>query len=349
LWGYRPANRYSEYMSRVLVAMLAAGAAFAAAPPITVQELVARVQKGLAHESDSRVARDIHKIRLSERLDERVIEELESAGAGPKTVEELGQLRDESVALGAAPPPPEFPSPPRPSFADQTAVLNAAARYAFQYTDSLPDFLCDQTVRRYERLNGQNGWDLKDTLTVKLSYFDHEENYKLAEINGRATNRSYDTVGGALSKGEFASLQLSIFDPEVGAHFRWDHWTTLRKRVTHVYSYIIEQGKSHYHLSSGFGFGPLESTLVGETGFVYIDRESGRVTRIIDDAVIPEDFPVRQADRVLDYDFTAIAGKPFLLPLHADIRMATAQIHTRNVVQFTGYRKFTGESTITFK
>jgi hypothetical protein len=339
-------------MRRVVVTALAAMAVYAAGAQQSVHDLIAAVQKGLrGGESDGRIAREIRKFQMRERLDERTIEELESAGAGPKTLEEMERLRYESAGLAKAPQAVEFPAPPTPSAAEQTAVLHAAARYALNYTDSLPDFLCEQTVRRYEQLLRQNGWDLKDTLTVKLSYLDREENYTLIAINGRKTLNTYDSIGGALSKGEFASLLLSLFDPSVGTHFWWDHWTTLRKRVTHVYRYRIEQEKSHYHLTAGVdnGFGQLETVIVGENGFVYIDRDSGRVVRIIDDAVIPWDFPVRQASRILDYDFTDIGGKPFLLPLRADVRMATDRIRTRNAVEFTGYRKFTGESTITYK
>ena len=347
---HRPrGGRYSECMVRWVVAMLAAGTVYAAAPRVSVHDLVAAVENGLrGGQSDSRVARDIRKLQMSEQLDQHIIEELVSVGAGPKTVEELLRPRDESVGF-PLPAAAEFPEPPPPSPADSHKVLIAAAHYAFSYTDSLPDFLCEQTIRRYERLNGEHGWNLKDVLTVKLSYFDEQENYKLTAINGRATVRSYDSVGGALSKGEFGSLLLSIFDPDVGTSFRWDHWTTLRKRKTHVYSFVIERNRSHYHLSSGYGFGEIATTLVGERGFVYIDRDSGRVTRVMDDAVIPEGFPVRQAFRILDYDFTDIGGKPFLVPLHADIRMATDSIHTRNDVESRDYRKFTGESSITFK
>jgi hypothetical protein len=37
-----------------------------------------------------------------------------------------------------------------------------------------------------------------------------------------------------------------------------------------------------------------------------------------------------------------------VLPEHAETRLSTVDIHTRNMVEFTGYRKFEGESTISF-
>lgn len=335
-------------MRRAVLALALAG--LAAAGQSSVRELIGVVEKGIqAGESDGRIAREVKKFKLNEALDEHVVEELESRGAGAKTVEQMEWLREASGGLPTADIAGLFPEPEQPSAAEQHSVLQAAARYALTFSDSLPDFFCEQTVRRFERLPGKSAWDLRDTLTVKLSYFDREESYKLTAINGRTTYRTYESMRGALSKGEFASMLLMVFDPDVRTQFWWDHWTTLRKRVAHVYAFRVAQGKSNYHLTSMADGGDLVSTVVGELGFVYIDRDSGRVLRVIDNAVIPPGFPVVQAARILDYDFTDIAGKTYLLPLHADIRMSTERIHTRNVVEFSGYRKFTGESTITFK
>jgi hypothetical protein len=51
----------------------------------------------------------------------------------------------------------------------------------------------------------------------------------------------------------------------------------------------------------------------------------------------------------LDYDFIRVGGRQFLLPLDADVRLASRQISTRNEVRFRGYRKFSGESSISFE
>ena len=59
-------------------------------------------------------------------------------------------------------------------------------------------------------------------------------------------------------------------------------------------------------------------------------------------------FPVNAQSSILDYDYANISGQPFLLPLRADERMKTARLQFKNVVEFHDYRKFTGESTISF-
>ncbi len=153
---------------------------------------------------------------------------------------------------------------------------------------------------------------------------------------------------GAWSQGEFGSMMLEVFDPTSHAQFRWDHWTHLRQRAAQVYSYRIREGSSHYKLAYGTG-GPRSEVIVGLEGFVYLDGETKDIVRLTNSAVdIPPDFPVRQAITVLDYAPQDVGGKRYVLPLHAEVRMGTGYIHTKNEVTFSGFRKFQGESTISF-
>ena len=75
---------------------------------------------------------------------------------------------------------------------EQASLLEQAREAALQYSASLPDFLCTEVVRRTHAQGLPRSRDLetltvKDTLTVKLSYFGHREDYKLIEIDGKRT------------------------------------------------------------------------------------------------------------------------------------------------------------------
>ena len=155
-------------------------------------------------------------------------------------------------------------------------------------------------------------------------------------------------MGGAITEGEFGSDLVAIFSPESKTVIRWDHWTRLRKHTAHVFFYRIALRNSHARMEFGYKGGPPASTIVGEHGYFYVDRDTRQILRINRTTDLPADFPVRKATTLLDYDFQTVGGKPFLLPLHAEIRMATDYILTRNQIDFTDYRKFEGESKITF-
>jgi hypothetical protein len=319
----------------------------------SLDDLVQTVRQALkANQTDIQLAKALHKLNLREKLDARTAEELESEVPGPKSIAELEDLRDVTRDL---PPPvvlPWFASPFAPSTQELREILRMAARKAFAYTANLPDFICAETVRRYESMGGRGGWVAKDTLTLQLTYFDQGENYKLIAMNGHKTELTYEETGGALSKGEFGSMLYSVFEPKSKTEFTWSNWTTLRKRPAYVISFRIAAVNSGYRLTVGRYGGGFVTTIPGEHGLLYIDRETKDAMRLdCETDTIPADFPLASATRTLDYGPADVGGSSFLLPLHADVRMTPRDRHpqTRNVVDFTGYRKFVGETSISFE
>jgi hypothetical protein len=336
----------------ILAALALAGLSLAQPQGSSVAALIAVVRKGIQHrEKDSKLARDVHKVKLGQRLDDRVIEELESDGAGPETVAELAELRDLTAGLPAPTALPDFPSPPLPLRQEQDEILHSAGTRALSYTIGLPDFICTEVIHRFEDLGGSGKWKLKDILQLKLTYFEHQEKYQLLMVNRHPAPAgfNYESLGGAMSEGEFGSTLISLFQPRSKTEIRWDHWTRLRGHVAHVFFFRIRPENSQYRMDFGTTRTPRVSTTPGQHGFLYVDRESGQVLRINRAADLPHDFPVHAATTQLDYDFSTVAGKPFLLPLRADVRTTTDLVLIRNQIDFTEYRKFSGESTITFE
>src|ERR1700689_2271301 len=90
----------------LLLAMSASAAL--AQRQMTVPQLVSFIRSSIQlRQDDHQVADVVRKIKLSNRLDGKTIEELQGMGAGPKTVAALKQLETASASL--APPPPPAP------------------------------------------------------------------------------------------------------------------------------------------------------------------------------------------------------------------------------------------------
>jgi hypothetical protein len=316
----------------------------------SVEEIVALVRTAIHNkESDDKLARALRKLTPAERLDDRTIEELESSGAGPKAIAELVDLREASAQLPRPMYPPLFPSPPAPSPNEWNSVLQDAAVNAISYVRRLPDFICTQTVSRYERFRNAEKWRMRDTLTVKLTYFEYHEKYDLVAVNNRPAHEAYRSTGGTVTEGEFGSTLLAVFNPTSKAAFRWSHWTRLRGHTAHVFAYSIDAAHSTYRLEFGQDGGPLATTVPGAHGFVYVDRETGEILRLIRIADIDPDFAVKTAVLYVDYDYAEVAGRRHLVPWRSDTFSSTELVDTRNYVSFHDYRKFEGESTITFE
>jgi hypothetical protein len=299
---------------------------------------------------DRQVAEYLKKVRLTERLTDRDLMELAADGVGPKTMEALNALKEASRGLSAprlestvVPPPPR--PMPEPPLSEQKRVIEEAREIALNYTKRLPDFICLQVTRRYADPSGLEVFSLLDTVAARLSYFEQEEDYKVVSINGTYTDISYDKLGGATSTGEFGSMLKEIFDPATQADFRWERWAKLRGRIAHVFRYRVLQQRSKWRIS----WQRQLEIVPGYHGLIYIDREAPMVLRVTLEADgIPVSFPIQQAGTVLDYDFTDISGKEFLLPLRAEVRMREGKLLVKNQVEFRNYRKFGAEATITF-
>jgi hypothetical protein len=332
----------------------------AAAQIMSVAQLVSFLKSSVQQKmTDSEVSKYLKTVKLTDKLTDRTIEELLAAGIGPKTREALNGLRDRSATLStaAAPtvPKDEGPKlPPVPSAAEQADIIREVREYALNYTKGLPNFLCTQVTRRkaagepgsrYARGQSEPSFQTQDTLTIRLSYFEQKEDYKLILVNNSPTTQGYQNVGGATSSGEFGSMLLQIFEPRTQASFNWDHWATLRGKLVMAFHYNVEQSHSQWAVE----YERREHIFPAYSGLIYVDKDLHvvmRVTLNADD--IPATFPIRLARTMLDYDYQDISGHEFLLPLKAQVDMSADGILTRNETEFRLYRRYSAESEIKY-
>jgi hypothetical protein len=348
---------------RLLAAVFAISLAATAQTPMTLAELYSFVQSSQqfikeGKMTDRELAGFLSKSKLSERLDDRSVELLQGLGIGPKTLEALQRLRDQSKTLtagGPMEPPGPPPQAPPPSSVEQAAIIDHAREYALSYSRQLPDFICTQVTRRFGalapgtrgggRADSEPSFQLLDTLTSRVSYFEEKEDKKLVLINNSLTAQDYKTLGGSTSTGEFGSLLRQVFEYGSQARFEWDHWGTLRSHYAMVFAYHVDQAHSQWHIE----FDRRMDIVPAYHGLVYVDnktREILRVTLVAEG--IPADFPVKSAETTLDYNYQDISGHTFLLPYTARTLMAAEGYLTRNDEEFRIYRKYQVESELKF-
>jgi len=300
---------------------------------------------------DIKVAEYLRHVKLTNKLEDRAIEDLQSLGAGPKTVAVLRELGEASASLPAAAPPPPKPvyvPPPPPSSIEQENIIDQARDYALNYTKQLPNFICVQVTRRdYDPTGTGNNWYHSDTITSRLSY-NGVENYEVILHNNQpVTNGNMRQFGGTTSEGEFGSMMKEIFEPETHTQFSWDHWGKLRARKTYVFAYDVQQEFSKYHVEAD---DDKLSVVPAYRGLVYIDEDTKMVVKIVMTPYdMPSTFPIREISSSLDYDLETIGDQQFMLPLKSVLTSKRTRQMTRNDIEFRLYRKFGTESSIKFE
>jgi hypothetical protein len=301
---------------------------------------------------DREVADYLHKIKISEKLEDADIEAVLGV-AGPKTVEALKALRDASeklmapVAAAPAAATPAYKQPPPPPEAKQHEIIEAAREYALNYTKSLPDFVCAQITERYHDPTGKEAWRKGDVIKSKLSYNGKQEKYDIMLINDQSVmGKTMESLGGTTSTGEFATMLRSIFEPMSQAGFHWNRLATWRGHVSYVFDYAVDRE----HSSWGITDKESNRTITpGYKGTIFIDRTTGQILRFTSEAVdIPTDFPIQVAKEALTYEYADLSGNKFLLPSDSEVRLDRGREMSKNVVTFTSYRKFSADAVISF-
>jgi hypothetical protein len=338
----------------VRAAVLGCACALASlAQQLTVDKLVEFITSSVSQKmADKDVAGFLATVKLAQKLDPRTIEDLQGRGAGPKTVAALSRLAEASAAL--PPPPPKIAAPkpkpiPPPSYDEQQRVIEEARQYALNYSKSLPDFICLQVTRRYidrhYKPGTEGSWAVSDRLAEKLSYFDQHEKYEpLSQNDNSLYGKPAESIGGALSRGDFGTMLKEIFTPESSAEFHWERWTTLDGHLSHVYTYAIDQPHSKWTLD----YHRSQQVTPGYHGEVFVEKASNAIWRITVEPEPPASFPMQNLHQVLDYRYTDIGGQKFLLPLGGTIVMRADGVGSKNEIEFRSYRKYSADTSITF-
>jgi hypothetical protein len=317
---------------------------------MSVPDLVTFIKSSIQLRNDDRAVADtVKRIKLTNRLDPGTVEDLQGLGAGPRTLAALRELIAASaslpVAAPVAPPPPQAVIPP-PSPAELKTILAQITQKALDYTKGLPNFICAQVTTRSFDPSGTESWRQGDRIQEQLSYVDGKEDYRVVLVNNLpVANMKHEQLGGITSSGEFGTMLYQIFAPQTQAQFDWERWATLRGKRMYVFSFRVAQPNSDYsiyHQPSG------RTIVAGYHGLIYADAETKQVMRIKMDCEGLEGFPINQVGLTLDYAPTKISDQDFVLPMAAEVRSREGRALGKNVMQFSLYRKFSSEATITF-
>ena len=242
---------------------------------------------------------------------------------------------------------PAFGQPGPPDPGEQKAVIEKARTIALHYTESLPNFICDQNTHRYQNSRRKENWKLQDNFIARVTYNGEREEYSVKVLNGHPVeDRSLESMGGVVSKGDFASALRWVFSPDSQTDFGWNSFASLRGRDCFLFDYSVSRDHSRWQIFEG-PIGISYKSAYG--GKVYIDQETKDILKVtLESAGIPSSYPVRLAKEELDYDWATIAGERYLLPYSAEIRLYTDRPFARNFSRYENYRRFAADATVTF-
>jgi hypothetical protein len=226
-------------------------------------------------------------------------------------------------------------------------LIERAREWAMNFTDNLPNYVCQQFTTRYIRVPGSRQWQAQDIVSANVVYENGKEDYRNLAINGKPVNKKMEELPGSWSTGEFGTTLRSLFHPGRQAEFTFVKQSVMSGLTTWVYDYKVRRENSDWRVSLG-----AQSIIPAYAGRVWIDQKTAQVLRIEMSAIdIPPDFPLDQVEASNDYGFVRLAdADQYMLPTHAETLSCErgSPVCSRNTIDFRNYHKYSGEANIVF-
>ena len=240
----------------------------------------------------------------------------------------LGSTRF-SISIPANPLPPPTP-------AELQALVDSARQRALAWTDSLPNFLCVETIWHSVYAHSSRSWQPMDTAVQLVRYMDHAEDRTLVELNGNR-HRLPVQVDFAHSTGEFGGALRGIFDPAAQAQFTWQGADYLDGGLVQVLAYKVVLRNSLFAVTNGG-----DSANVAYHGLVWIDAATYNIRRITETIENPPaEVGVRASSISIDYAWMAIDHHEYMLPVHGALSVLRSGHRPElNQFTFTDYHRF---------
>lgn len=255
--------------------------------------------------------------------------------AEEKTVEGPKGAKEEVVAKPAL----ELIYPGRP------ALLVQAYEVASEFSQTLPNVICDEVVERFESNSKPVKWKKKDKVEVDLMYVNGKESYTNPRINGKPFRGADITETGTWSRGDWATTLMEVLGAQAEFTKRpaGQDRDTIAGIETEVWDLKVKQEHSHWTVDYGTPFKP------GYVGSIWVDPKTARVLRIekIARRINPK-YEIDTVEMVLEYGWVTIGGEKYLMPASSSSMACRRYTNEcmKNDMVFTKYRKFSAESTI---
>jgi hypothetical protein len=224
------------------------------------------------------------------------------------------------------------------------SFLQQVRQHVLDFKSRLPDFLVHQHITRFAP-GWRGAWAELDTLDTEETYEAGKgQRSKLLKHNGRATDRDYAELRGALSFGVFSTALATLFQSKSATEFDKGTPKHFRGKQVVVYSFRVPLASSQLTLGVN---GTGSSVHVAYQGSIWVDRESHQALKLEQATPKSDSEPLGLEKMVIEYDWVKIGDERLVLPVNAEIvlrhRVNTVTTYSRSVLKFSGYQRFAGE------
>lgn len=287
---------------------------------------VEQLERALASahgQEDSKVARQLSAVELTERLSSAKFKQLSVTLPGEKSREALLALADTSAFL--RPPSAEIPATASPDDVTQRQMMALTVNYLAKTLPLLPNLLATRDIVRFEtRPSSLNdSVDAERLLAVSRSSATvfYRDGHEFLSTGVAKTGEPRAPDKGLTTWGEFGPILGIVLIDAAKNTLGWSHWELGAAGPVAVFHYAVPVDRSHYEVrfccvTQSYG---LETNVltqhVGYHGEISVDPASGTILRITIIADPAAGNPIAQADLVVEYGPVDLGGKTYFCPM----------------------------------
>ena len=228
----------------------------------------------------------------------------------------------------------------------EDARIAKAREVVASYTQSLPNYFCQEHVARLASTTQNVDWRPLDVIAATVVFENGRDQYRNLTVNGKPVSKRMEEMEGSWSTGEFGIIAADLFSPATAAEFTSGGSSRSGAHDAVVYDFEVDREHSHWHIQA-----PSQSIRPAYKGRVWLKNDTAEVLRIeMQTDRMPKEFPFDKVESAVDYEYVRLGEHQFLLPVHAETLTCVRGTSncSRNVIDFRNYRKYAGESTITY-
>jgi hypothetical protein len=334
-----------------LPAAFLAGGLWAAPPAqtsMTVDEL-SKLLTNLQGASDKNAARELARLKLTERVSLQQLSRWETGCPGTGSREALLALADAAAFL--RPPAEEIPQAAAPDAAAQQQMLALVFDYVQRTLPKLPNFLAQRTTIGFAittenqlHMIQEMGGLLQKQTNRRLSYqalgpakasrlpegqlyfvgsttemARYRDGHEELEPTGGSTGQGETTPLAMTTEGEFGPMLSVILDEAPREQIVWDHWERGAAGARPdenfaVFHFSVPRDRSRFAVVVTQDQIPDFPAYQGE---ITVDPSSGTVYRITIEANVRDSTMKNEASIMVEFSQEEIGGINYILPIHS--------------------------------
>lgn len=260
----------------------------------------------------------------------------------------IPQERAEVMALLSWQPGENLLYRPKPVASSSTFELERVRQVSLEYLSKMPDFVADETARRYESDDAGKPWRLYDTIEEEITFRGPDQlDRRNIRQNGKRYPSPYIQLGHQLWGGGFGVELRALFDPKCPTKIDFAGTEVACGNEWLVYLFRSPPEGCFY----SHGFSGLQNLYnPARTGRILVDAGRGTVVRYQEEAAgFPEKFGKDRGTLTQSWNYVKIGDATYLLPISAEFESRRSDGSAGVVrVEYKNHRHFEAAATVTF-